>query len=608
MRSFSNKSTQIEQLTLLPQVLKWLLISVIVAILAGTASAGFLASLEWATSWRETHPWALTLLPASGFCIAWLYLKFGRSVEAGNNLLIDEVHDPKKVIPLRMTPLVLLGTVVSHIFGASVGREGTAIQMGGSLADQLTGPLRLDAEDRRILLMAGMSAGFASVFGVPLAGAIFGLEVLSIGKLRYDAIFPCFVAAIVGNAVTLKWGIHHTVYSVPFTVPEIGATSLISAVIAGAAFGLTGMAFAKVTHRISRFFKERLAYAPLRPFIGGALVAAAVWALGTTRYIGLGVPTIVEAFVKPLHPWDFVGKFGFTALSLGAGFKGGEVTPLFFIGAALGNTLSLFLPLPTPLLAAMGLVAVFAGAANTPLSSTLMAIELFGPQAGIFAGIACVASYLFSGHAGIYQSQRIGISKHATLSPLEGLKLSAVEKAREIPALSLVHDIHFLGFVHRKESNPMGYEGIASLRYYFHHGIKVKEEGFWKKLTAPTLSTHLLHQAKKFGIGQMIIHRVSSGYLPGDPISRDISEIPPEKLPVCAELIDHEGKLRHFVKSHKHLLKDARAVLVRCDENPIFDSAADPIALLKDSEPGTRQEEEVENTTASEDVPVPVTD
>jgi H+/Cl- antiporter ClcA len=379
--------------------------------LAGTASAVLLASLDWATVTRESHRWLIALLPIAGFAVGLLYKYLGSSVEAGNNLLLDQIHDPRAVIPFRMTPLVLLGTFLSHLFGGSAGREGTALQTGASLADQLTRPLKLTKHERRILLMAGMSGGFASVFGTPLAGAVFGFEVLAIGRLQYDAILPCFLAAIVADRVTLMWGIHHTIYRVPFAPPS-SAIGVLSAIAAGIAFGLTGMMFAKATHGIAAIAKRLVVFAPLRPLLGGVIVAAAVFALGTTKYIGLGIPTIVAAFSGPLPPWDFAMKFIFTAVTLGAGFKGGEVTPLFFIGATLGNALGYILPLPLPLLAGMGFCAVFAGAANTPLASTLMAMELFGADAGLYAGIACVVSYLFSGHAGIYRSQRIAQRKH----------------------------------------------------------------------------------------------------------------------------------------------------------------------------------------------------
>ncbi|RXH56463.1 Chloride channel protein [Granulicella sibirica] len=393
------------------QLLRWIPLATLAGILAGTASALLLVSLNLATTLRENHPWLLYLLAPAGLVVGLLYRHFGASVEAGSNLIIDEIHNPQAVIPLRMTPLILLGTFITHLFGGSAGREGTAIQTGASLADQLSIPLRLAPANRRILLMAGVSAGFASVFGTPLAGAVFGLEVLAIGSLSYEALFPCFIAAFAGDLTTRAWHVHHTLYQVS-SVPAVDVRGILSSIAAGIVFGLIAMAFARTTHAVSAFAKRHIAYAPLRPFAGGILVTLAVLAIGTTRYIGLGIPTIVASFQTRLPIYDFAAKFLFTALTLGTGFKGGEVTPLFFIGSTLGNALSNLLPLPPSLLAGMGFVAVFAGAANTPIASTLMAVELFGAEAGAYAGIACVVSYLFSGHSGIYHAQRIGNSKY----------------------------------------------------------------------------------------------------------------------------------------------------------------------------------------------------
>jgi H+/Cl- antiporter ClcA len=400
-----------EPLALARYALRWLVLAAVVGTLAGSASALFLWSLDWATATREAHRTMVWGLPLAGFAVAWVYLHWGQSVEAGNNLLIDEIHEPKQAIPLRMAPLILLSTVVSHLFGASVGREGTAVQMGGSLADPLTRALNLDKDGRRTVLMAGISAGFASVFGTPLAGAIFALEVLAIGRLRYDALWACTVAAVVGDQVTLLWGIQHTHYAAG-VLPPIGLWSLTASALAGVAFGLTAKLFASSTHRFSGWMKQAVAYAPLRPLLGGAVIAAALWFLDAWRYAGLGIPVMLEAFAQPLPATDFVGKMVFTIASLGSGFKGGEVTPLFYIGATLGNVLAPLLQQPFAWLAALGFVGVFAGAANTPLACTLMAMELFGGGIGVHALVACVMSYLVSGHAGIYKAQRLPQSKH----------------------------------------------------------------------------------------------------------------------------------------------------------------------------------------------------
>jgi H+/Cl- antiporter ClcA len=419
-----------EQLRLLLDLARWTPISAAIGLMAGTASALLLASLEYATNIREAHHWLILLLAPAGLCVGLLYRWFGKSVEAGNNLILEEVHDPKATIPLRMTPLILLGTFLTHLFGGSAGREGTAIQTGASLADQLTRPLRLAPHERRILLMAGISAGFGSVFGTPLSGAIFGMEVLAFGNVNYEAIAPCFLAAFIGDFTTKAWHVHHSVYVVSET-PAMHLPGLLSSVAAGVVFGLVAMVFAKLTHAVSHAARRWIGFPPLRPFAGGIVVSAAVFALGTTRYIGLGLPTIAATFHGLVHPYDFAAKVIFTAVTLGTGFKGGEVTPLFYIGSTLGNALSRILPLPSSLLAGMGFVAVFAGAANTPIASTLMAVELFGAEAGAYAAIACVISYLFSGHAGIYHAQRVGQSKHLSAESEEGLSLAIVAKMRE---------------------------------------------------------------------------------------------------------------------------------------------------------------------------------
>jgi len=324
-----------------------------------------------------------------------------------------------------MVPLIFIGTVITHLFGGSAGREGTAVQIGGAIADRLTKVLKLSDRDRKIVLIAGISAGFASVFGTPLAGGIFALEVLVLGRIKLDAIIPSFIAAIFANYFCELWGITHTQYHINI-IPEMTPINVFWSLLAGIIFGLVAMLFSKSTHLWSNLFTKYIKYPPLRPVIGGVILVAAIYFMDTTKYIGLGIPTIVEAFDIHLHSYDFLLKVLFTSFTLGAGFKGGEVTPLFFIGATLGNVLIWFIPLPMGLLAGMGFVAVFAGATNTPIACTVMGIELFGVESGAFIALACAAAYLFSGHSGVYSSQIIGSPKSNLFNNDIGLSISEI--------------------------------------------------------------------------------------------------------------------------------------------------------------------------------------
>lgn len=407
----------------LPYLLKWVAICLIIGACIGTASAGFLQSLNWATDFRENHLWLIAFLPIGGFIIGLLYYHFGKDVEAGNNLIIDTIHEPKQVIPFRMAPFVYVGTMVTHFFGGSAGREGTAIQMAGSIADQFSKPFKLSLQDRQILIIAAVAGGFGSVFGTPLAGAIFAIEFYLIGRIRYNALFPAFLTAIFSDIITKLWQTPHTHYHIP-SIPEVSFLNIVYAILAGILFGICASTFSKMIHKTGAIFKSVISYPPLRPFVGGIIVACGVWAIGTTKYIGLGIPTIIESFDQQLPAYDFAIKMILTIITLSAGFKGGEVTPLFFIGATLGNALSLFIPLPTGLLAGMGFVAVFAGATNTPIACSIMAIELFGVESGVYVTIACVVSYLLSGHSSIYARQVIGEAKNQRFSNEEGKRLN----------------------------------------------------------------------------------------------------------------------------------------------------------------------------------------
>lgn len=393
---------------------KWAFLSFLVAILAGTSSAAFLLGLHYVGDFRDAHVWIISLMPLGGLAVGLSYYYLGSTVEKGNNQLINEFHTPQKPVPFRMAPLVAIGTLLTHLVGGSAGREGTAVQMATSLSDQAGRFFTKDHDDRKTLLICGVSAGFASVFGTPLAGAVFALEVFIIGRMSYEFILPAFLSAIMADHISRLalsfFQYQHTHYMIQEIAP-LTFFNIFLAVTAGSIFGITAQFFSRTSHFFGQLFKEKISYAPLRPFFGGLILVFAYWALDDNRYAGLGISYIEEAFVIPSQPWEFLLKLVLTGLTLGAGFKGGEVTPLFYVGAALGSALSLLLPLPIGLLAGMGFVSVFSAATNTPLAGLLMGIELFGIEAGIYLALAEITAYLASGHKGIYSSQLIGTPK-----------------------------------------------------------------------------------------------------------------------------------------------------------------------------------------------------
>ncbi len=401
--------------------LKWLTILVMMAALIGSASAFFLYALDAVTYFRFSNSWLLWLLPLGGLAVGLLYHHYGKSANCGNNLLIDEIHEPAAGVPKRLAPLILLGTLVTHLFGGSAGREGTAVQMGGGIAAAFARVMKLDAAGVRILLMAGVAAGFGSIFGTPIAGAVFALEVLVIGRMQYDALFPCFIASVVADWICHCWGIGHTQYHVAVSSAGLHIEPWLmgKVILAAVAFGLASWGFSESSHRLGAAFKRFIPRAELRPVAGGLLVIGLYFLAGTPDYLGLGVignrpdaitlPAMFSSTQIPASAW--LWKLVFTVVTLSAGFKGGEVTPLFFIGAALGNALAFALSAPVDLFAAIGFVAIFAGATNTPLASTILGMELFGAGNAIYIATATIVAYRFSGHSGIYSAQRAAVPK-----------------------------------------------------------------------------------------------------------------------------------------------------------------------------------------------------
>lgn len=408
-----------EQLSVTKHLLYWTVLAIPVSLVAGSLVALFLWLLDVVTHFRWEHTWLLYLLPLSGIVIHFLYKLWGKNAEAGNNLIMDEIHQPGGGVPARMAPLVLITTLITHLFGGSAGREGTAVQIGGSMASLLGKWFRLSKEDTRIILMMGIAAGFGAVFGTPLTGAIFALEVLAIGRIKYNALVPCLIASVFADIVCGAWGLHHTKYHIRL-ITTFDFLLLGKIILGGVAFGLAGYLFALSSHGIKSLSNRLIpTHKWLIPVIGGCIVILLTFIAGTEDYLGLGVTSsspdgisIVNAFRENgVTSWSWLWKLVFTAVTLGMGFKGGEVTPLFFIGATLGNTIAMVTGAPVELFAGLGFIAVFAAATNTPIACTIMGAELFGADYILYYAVACFTAYYFSGHSGIYTSQRLVVSK-----------------------------------------------------------------------------------------------------------------------------------------------------------------------------------------------------
>lgn len=385
-------------------ILKLALISIIIGSTSGVIIGAFLIILEKAIELNIEYSWLVMILPLSGVLMTFLYKKYGKNSKKGNNLIIENINGNFEEINFIMAPLVFMGTILTHLFGGSVGREGTGVQIGGTVGNHLANIFKKNGLDRKVLLVSGVAAGFSAVFGTPIAGTVFALEVSKIGSLSYVSMLPAIIAAIFGDEVARFIGVSHSHFEVP-PIQDFVVGNILKVVIISLCFGLASRLFVYMINWFKKFFGKRFKSDYTRIFIGGLLMALTTILLGNTLYNNLSLGLLAESFHGSIPYVAFLIKLLLTTLCLGAGYQGGEVTPLFVIGATLGATLSHIFGIPIVFAAALGLIGVFAGATNTPITSFILYLELFGSNNMLFAIIVCIISIFVSGKSGIYSSQ-----------------------------------------------------------------------------------------------------------------------------------------------------------------------------------------------------------
>lgn len=389
---------------------KWLFCALLTGGVCGLLGTAFHYSIRFATGLRADHGWLLYLLPLAGLIIVALYRLCGIAHDEGTNLVLNSIRTQNE-IPLKMTPLIFIGTVLTHLCGGSAGREGAALQIGGSIGTALGRLVRLDEKDLHIITIAGMSALFAALFGTPVTAAVFSMEVISVGVVYYAAFLPSIVAAAVASLIARGFGIAPTAFRLG-ALPGISLASLGKAALLAAACAVVSILFIASLHGAARLYRRLFQNPYLRIAAGGCLVILATLLCGVPDYNGAGMESIIRAIEGgQAHWYAFLLKILFTALTIGAGFKGGEIVPTFFIGATFGCALGPVLGLDAGFAAAVGLVALFCAVVNCPLAALALAIELFGGGGLLLFAAACAVSYLLSGYYSLYSGQHIIYSK-----------------------------------------------------------------------------------------------------------------------------------------------------------------------------------------------------
>lgn len=392
--------------------LRWMCFALITGLIVGLVGTVFVKGLTLANNFRMSNPQIIYVLPLAGLFLVFIYRKSGLKEDKGTNQIISTLHAESR-IPFRMMPLIFVATITTHLFGGSAGREGAALQLGGSIGNKLGNWFKLNEADTRLMVMCGMSAAFSAIFGTPLAAVVFAMEVGSIGIMHYAALVPCAASALIASAFALNMGVHPEAFHIAdiavFNIPNALKTIILAIICA-----LLSIVFCKMLHFVGHFLKDKFQNPYIRVVVASIVIIALTFILNTNVYSGAGVNLIEEAFHGEVPKLSFFWKMLFTAITLGAGFKGGEIVPSLTIGATFGCLFGCLFGISPSLCAAVGMVAVFCGVTNAPIASLLIGFELFGFDAMKFLLIGVAISYLFSGYESLYSEQRITYSKLET--------------------------------------------------------------------------------------------------------------------------------------------------------------------------------------------------
>ena len=393
-------------------LIKWLLCSSFLGVVIGFVGAIFYKALQYVTNLRTTYSFTLYLLPLAGIIIIFLYRLAHETNNTGTNLVISAIQSNVEV-PIKVAPLIIISTLLTHLCGGSAGREGAALQVGGSLGDFFAKLFHFDDKDTRIMIMCGMSACFSALFGTPISAAIFSMEVISVGVMYYAALVPCIISALIAQGIASLLGVTPTSFAIGETCGfniSTGVRFLIMSVL----FALVSIAFCYILHTSAKLYSTYIVNPYIRIVIAGIIVIVLRLLFQTTDYLGAGAPMIASSFISSCAWYVFILKMLFTAATLGGGFKGGEIVPTLFVGATLGSFLAPIFGLPVGLCAACGMVSVFCGVTNCPLTSFIISIEMFGLSSMKFVIICIAISYMLSGYYSLYNSQKIVYSKYKT--------------------------------------------------------------------------------------------------------------------------------------------------------------------------------------------------